>query len=72
MLQQKKNIEEKHKGRKFGMEVDVKKDLFQMGGSFLIDQKGKVLLEHIDSYYGDHAKEADIIEAIQNYYGEEK
>lgn len=67
-LEKQKNVLENHKDRKFTVTFDLKRDLFQNGGSLLIDSKGQILLEHMDSYYGDHVKEADIIEAIQNYY----
>lgn len=58
----------KYKDKKIGIEMDPKKDMFQMGGSFLINQKGEILLEHIDAFYGDHAKEDEIMEAVRNYY----
>jgi hypothetical protein len=61
-------IDDKYKDKKLGFEMDMKKDLFQMGGSFLINQKGEILLEHVDAFYGDHAKEEEIMDAVRNYY----
>jgi hypothetical protein len=48
----------------------VKTDPFQMGGSLLITSKGEVIFQHIDSFYGDHAKETDIMESVTNYYNQ--
>ncbi len=59
----------RHRNKNMKPEFYSKQDFTQMGGSFLINSKGEVLLEHVDSFYGDHAKEEDIVQAIRNYLG---
>jgi hypothetical protein len=54
-----------------GFDRDLKKDVLQMGGSFIITPQGKVLFEHIDSFYGDHAKEDEIFQVVRTYFQNE-
>lgn len=41
----------------------------QLGGSLLINNKGKIVYMHIMNFIGDHAKPEDIISALKAYFG---
>lgn len=41
-------------------------DFFQLGGSMLIGNQGNIEFAYFDSYYGDHATEEQIFEAVEN------
>ena len=48
----------------------VKYDLnFQLGGSMLINNKGKIVFSYIMKYYGDHCKPEEIITYTKRYFG---
>ena len=66
-----KNVTAKYKDKNLAFDSDLKKDVLQMGGSFLINRQGKVLFEHIDTFYGDHAKEEQISEVVRSYFQNE-
>lgn len=48
-----------------------KADAFQMGGSLLITSNGDVVFQYVDSFYGDHAKETEILEAVNNFFNKD-
>ena len=62
------NTKTKYKDKNLNMDADMKKDVLQMGGSMLITKVGKLLFEHVDSFYGDHAKEEEIFDVVRSYY----
>jgi hypothetical protein len=61
------DVNSKYKNRVNNTMHSVKSDIVQLGGSFLINNKGEIILEHVDSFAGDHVKEEDIIDAVKNY-----
>ena len=72
VYKRKKEVQEKYKDKKLGFQADFKKDLFQMGGSFLIAYNGEILLDHVEQFYGDHAKEQDILAPVKKYFRNNK
>jgi hypothetical protein len=49
-------------------EFTSKVDFLQMGGSVIINAKGKVLLFYKDSFYGDHVPEEVLLATLEKYY----
>lgn len=49
-------------------EFSSKVDFLQMGGSVMINQKGKVILFYKDSFYGDHVPEELLLATLEKYY----
>mmetsp|Transcript_20990 Transcript_20990/g.21779 ORF Transcript_20990/g.21779 Transcript_20990/m.21779 type:complete len:215 (-) Transcript_20990:100-744(-) len=41
----------------------------QLGGTILINSKGKIIFCHSMNFVGDHAKPEDIISAVRGYFG---
>jgi hypothetical protein len=60
-----------HNNKKLSFKVDMKTNHFQLGGTLIIDYKGNILLQHSDKFAGDHIKETDMIELLNEYYNEE-
>ena len=52
-------------------DLTLKQDNFQMGGCLIINPAGNIIWQYMDSFFGDFAKDADILEAISDYYTKE-
>lgn len=45
-------------------------DMFQLGGSMIINSQGNIEFVYFDSYYGDHASEEDILRVFNDIVDE--
>ena len=55
-----------------GVTGNLTGDGFQMGGVVIVDNKGKILFDYEQKYYGDDPKVEEILKVIEEHYADAK